>query len=160
MTTPKLELEDRTVDELTVTMIDGNSVKTGLSPFDIPQTAAASYDESNHVLHLLFEYKGGSEPTTVRTFEDGASLVIGKSSSRLYEITIPVIFTTPQIGTPDLSRNTVQTALRNAAQQVTKYRHNNPKVKSHSFEAIGTVFKLYEKQLEPLVTNALLASSS
>lgn len=150
----RLNIEQSDVNQAESKTEKGVSVKVMLSLFDVPQSAVADFDKDSNLISFTFEYLGGGEATIEKQGEKGISLVVGKSSGRLYGVNV-ALDSLPNAVTPGLDYELV---INIAEEGVAHYRNENPNIRSRSFEAVDRVFKTYSKELKPLMQQAQIAS--
>jgi hypothetical protein len=104
---------------------------------------------------LTFAYIGSDEQTLEKPCGEGISLIVGKHSERLYGIDI-ALSVLVQTGMGALNSELVINVAEN---RLAEYQQNNPKLKSHSFEAVNRVLKYYSSELKPVLQKALVEIS-
>ncbi|MEN6541474.1 hypothetical protein [Parvibaculum sp.] len=157
MTAPnRLDIQADEVNQAVDEKVRGVTVKVMLSPFDVPQSASAEFDKARRIIHLVFDYIGGDEPTVERFSDRGISLLVGKNSERLYGLDINVANFLPLL-VGDKNKE-IEFVINVAEELVTKYQEKNPQVRSKSFEAVNRVLKQYSSKITPILQQVMIGA--
>jgi hypothetical protein len=74
-------------EPIRVPISDETNLREKISPFDVPKTMIASYDENADTFEIVFRYISTEELKTLIS-PDGLKLSFGKNSHRIYSLSL------------------------------------------------------------------------
>lgn len=69
-------------------VVEAQKLRASLSPYDIPYSATASYNEDEKIYSIDLHYLTPNEPTVVKEAQEDVYIVAGKTSGKVYGIRI------------------------------------------------------------------------
>lgn len=147
----RVNIEQKAINSLVDQTNEGVTVKVMLSLFDVPESAFADFDQDKRIICFDFDYIGGEEVSIEKPIGHAISLVLGKSSNRLYGIRVAV----DELPQMEAGKSGSELVINVVEDNVEEYRRAHP-MRSRSFEAVNRVLKEYSAELEPVVQRALV----
>jgi len=85
-----IELDASTISDDERSEVSGVEIRVGLSPFDIPDGVRGYYDDQRQRFVIEFRYIGNHEEKVAGPKDGHITIMVGKTSGRLYEIHVDI----------------------------------------------------------------------